>query len=141
MSGGVSQRWMDIEGPTTNRVTLAAVASAGAEYVLPTMPNAAAFAGGPAMAGQVFYVNAPIPTAWPAGEERTFYAYSNYAGAAANRLKCVPFRAGNAGVVCSVLENQHAAEPGRIMIKLKNVSGAQLPAWMYQHRFGVQVGP
>jgi hypothetical protein len=141
MSGGVSRQWMLIQGPASNRVTLASVASAGAEYVMPSVPSAAAFAGGRAMDDQVFYVNAPITSPWGPGEERTFYAYSNYAGAAAGRIKCVPFRAGNAGVVCSATQNQHAMEAGRVMIKLKNMTPLPLPAWQVSHRFGLQVGP
>ena len=42
---------------------------------------------------------------------RTFYLYSQYAQtAAADEMRCIPFRATNSGLVCKGFENQ--SKPG-----------------------------
>jgi hypothetical protein len=95
----------------------------------------------PIHAWQVFYVRAPVVGTWKPNEERTFYFYVGFALTAGNRVKCIPFRAGNAGLVCVAAVNQHAQEYGRIALKIRNTAAYNMPDWQVDHRFGVQVGP
>jgi hypothetical protein len=140
MSGGVPSpsQLMAISGGANNKVTLAEVASAGAEYQLSTDPNPATFNGGRALLQQVSYVRAPIQGRWGPGETRTFFMHNVYGNSCDKRIRCIVFRAGNTGVVCSGFENRGK---GLIAIKLRNTAGYELPAWQTSHRFGVQLGP
>jgi hypothetical protein len=90
---------------------------------------------------QVFYANIAVVGTWPPGEERTFYFFSAYASTAGDRFACLPFRAGNAGLVCSGFVNKHSESEGLVAIKIRNAAAYDLPAWETSHRFGIQVGP
>lgn len=94
-----------------------------------------------AAALQVVYVRAPISGTWAPGETRTYYLYSDYAATAGNRMSCLPFRAGNTGVVCQAVVNQNGKEKGRVAVKLRNSASRPLVSWQTSHRFAVQIGP
>ena len=93
------------------------------------------------MALQVHYVQAPITGTWLPGQTRTFYFYNAYARSAGSRISCLPFRAANAGIVCSRIENQSGTAPDQVAVTLKYTAGYAMPSWMTVHRFAVQVGP
>lgn len=86
------------------------------------------------------YVNAPVG-GWQPGQEQTFYLYNVFADTARNRIRCIPFRAANTGVVCEKVENKSDQERGRIAVRLRNAAGYAIPGWQATHRFGLQVGP
>ncbi|GAB4822891.1 hypothetical protein N2152v2_009937 [Parachlorella kessleri] len=142
MSGGVPDtNWQSTLSGQSNYVTMWEVASAGWELPMPSTPNRAAFNGGVSVNAQVQYVQAPITGTWNPGETRTFYFYSVYARSAGSRIKCLPFRAGNPGLVCSRIENQSGTAADQIAVTLLNTAGYAMPFWMNLHRFAVQVGP
>ncbi len=107
----------------------------------PFPPHTHPGGGAPPAPAQVFYLNAPIVGTWKPGEQRTYYFWAGFSRASSNRITCIPFRAGNAGVVCVKAANQNGQEAGRVALTLQNSAGADLPASQTSHRFGIQVGP
>ena len=90
---------------------------------------------------QVHYLRVTISGSWEPGEARTFYFYNAYARSAGSRIQCLPFIAWNAGLVCSMIENQSVSYEDQVAVTLTNTAGYALPAWQSCHRFGIQVGP
>ncbi|GAB4822890.1 hypothetical protein N2152v2_009936 [Parachlorella kessleri] len=142
MSGGVPDAsfMSTLSGPS-NYMTMWEVASAGWELPVPSTPNRAAFNGGATVTAQVHYLSAAITGTWNPGESRTFYLYNAFARSAGSRIKCLPFRAGNSGLVCSRIENQSGTAADQIAVTLLNTAGYALPSWQPSQRFGIQVGP
>ncbi len=90
----------------------------------------------------MLYVSAPITETWAKDEVRTFHLFNVYAKTAGNRMKCIPFRAGNTGIVCARLQNLNGRTPGLIAVTLKNAAAYDIiPSSQNVHRFAVQVGP
>ncbi|GAB4824004.1 hypothetical protein N2152v2_011050 [Parachlorella kessleri] len=142
MSGGVPSN--PIEATllgSSNYVGLWDVGSAGREWVMASAKNRTAFNSGVSMVSQVHYLRAEFSGPWQPGEARTFYFYNAFARSAGTRIKCLPFRAGNAGLVCSQIENQSATSEDQVAVTLKNTASYTLPDWQTFHRFGIQAQP
>lgn len=90
----------------------------------------------------MFYLRVPLTRSWAPGETRTFYFRSMFASLPVARIRCLPFRAHNAGIVCAGARRGGAGGRYSVALRLRNGSGAAIsPSAMPEVRLGVQVGP